>query len=301
MSCLDDATLIHKFILGEGELLSNPHLRVESAFDMVQLIAKKGGVVAVIKQNCQIASVLVNLSSPYLRLIHSVLLKYSFVPLGKLENKVFLKYEYHEVPAGYQINYTSAKTLWSKWYTQTYRSRKQAIELDILVLIRSAWYPIRNISYTPGEFFIETLVGESHLHNEDRVVWLNRIQVERNQETLQPSSPTELPTSKELTQKKVSAQLELALAIRPLALQAFNKCVELQLTKEVKLGFYIVKLSDYKLAYQPKTESLFIADVSRTVVAQYRGQQVENATNLELQDIKSWQEILTKLENLGSN
>jgi hypothetical protein len=169
------------------------------------------------------------------------------------------------------------------------------------VLIRSAWYPIRNISYTPGEFFIETLVGESHLHNEDRVVWLNRIQVERNQETLQPSSPTELPTSQELTPEKVSTQFELALAIRPLALQAFNKCVKLQLTQEVKLGFYIVKLSNYKLAYQPKTESLFIADVSRTVVAQYRGQQVENATNLELQDIKSWQEILTKLENLDSN
>ncbi len=300
MSCFDDATLIHKFILGEGELLSNPHLRVESAFDMVQLIAKKGGVLAVIKQNCQIASVLVNLSSPYLRLIHGILLKHSFVPLGKLENKVFLKYEYHQIPAGYEINYTSAKTLWSKWYTQTYRSRKQAIEIDILVLIRSAWYPIRNISYTPGEFFIETLVGELHLHNEDRVVWLNKIQVKPNQETLQPS-PTELPTSEELTPKNVSAQLELALSIRPLALQAFYKCVELQLTKEVKLGFYIVKLSNYKLAYQPNTESLFIADVPRGVVAKYRGDQVETATDLAIQDINSWQAILTKLEKFHLN
>ncbi|HEY9693191.1 MAG TPA: hypothetical protein V6D15_13350 [Oculatellaceae cyanobacterium] len=299
MSCLDDASLIHKFILGEGELLSNPHLRVESAFDMVQLIAKKGGVVAVIKQNCEIASVLVNLSSPYLRLIHSVLLKHSFVPLGQLENKVFLKYEYHEIPAGYQINYTSTKTLWSKWYTQTYRSRKQAIELDILVLIRSAWYPIKNISYTPGEFFIETLAGESHLHNEDRVVWLNKIQVKPLQETLQPS-PTQLPPSQELTPENVSTQLQLALAIRPLALQAFYKCVELQLTQEVKLGYYIVKLSNYKLAYQPNSESLFIADTSRGVVAKYRGEQVETATNLEVQDVNSWQAILVKLKSLDS-
>ena len=295
MSCFDDATLIHKFILGEGELLSNPHLRVESAFDMVQLIAKKGGVLAVIKQNCQIASVLVNLSSPYLRLIHAVLLKHSFVPLGKLENKVFLKYEYHEIPQGYQINYTSTKTLWSKWYNQTYRSSKQAIELDILVLIRSAWYPIKNISYTPGEFFIETLVGESHLHNEDRVVWLNRIQVKPSQETLQPS-PTQLSTSPE----NVSPQLKLALAIQPLALEAFYKCVELQLTQEIKLGFYIVKLSNYKLAYQPNNKSLFIADASRGVVAKYRGEQVETATNLEVQDVSLWQAILARLQNMDS-
>jgi hypothetical protein len=73
MAALDDITLIKKFVDGEDILLANPNLRVEPAFDTVQLLAKTGELIATLKFVSKIRTALVRRESKYWDLVHQAL------------------------------------------------------------------------------------------------------------------------------------------------------------------------------------------------------------------------------------
>ncbi|MBW4576728.1 MAG: hypothetical protein KME08_15745 [Aphanothece sp. CMT-3BRIN-NPC111] len=299
MTTIDDKTLIHNFIRGEGELLSNQNLRVDSAFDTTQLLAKNGELVALIKPTVSIPSVSVNLASKYWELTHQILLKNSFVPVGQPERQGVMKYEQHELPAGYKVNYTSAKILWREWWIHHRLPNRRAIQLDVLILAHSQWYPIRGISYNPDELFFKTLVDEVRLHHEDKVIWLTRSQVTEDQRQVAPiQSP---PISDQSTPSQAfqidPLQREYAETIRSIAISAFKECVDSGIAKEVKPGVWFVKGANYNLAYEDQTNTLAIAAGQRGVICKYRGETLESAANLEEEDIKYWQKINEKFKN----
>jgi hypothetical protein len=301
MVILDDSGLIEKFIKGEGELLSNQNLRVESTFKTDQLLAKNGIFLAVIDDKSFIDAVSVNTVSKYFDVINQVLLKHSFVPVGEIERSKLIKYEPHLIPGGYKVNYTPAKTLFKKWWTHQRAGNQHHIKLDLLILARSKWYPIRDITYNPGTLFFKTLVEEITLHNEDSLVWLNKItehQVEDNINniTAQNINADNQPLRDQAPQIDPN-QIKGAEAILPIAIRIFNGCLQAGKAQEIQSGVWLVKGVGYNLIYRPDTQEFSIIANQRGIVCKYKGKFVEYANNLKSEDMELWRKIKEKLES----
>ncbi|HEY9617455.1 MAG TPA: hypothetical protein V6C64_11470 [Microcoleaceae cyanobacterium] len=175
MNTLDDLVLIQKFIRGETTLLANQRLRVESVFDSTQLSAKRGGLIATIKQTPEGLSVLLRRDSDYYSLVHQCLLDRSFMPTGAIDQAGFERYCQCRVPAGYKLNCTEARGLWKEWWMSARNGNRSSIQTNLLIFTRSTWYPIREISCSQGTVFITTLVTEVMLQGTDQVIWLSRL------------------------------------------------------------------------------------------------------------------------------
>ncbi|AFZ13811.1 hypothetical protein Cri9333_2972 [Crinalium epipsammum PCC 9333] len=298
---LDDFSLIEKFIKGEGELLSNPNLRVESTFKTDQLLARNGTVVAVIADKNPVKAVSVNTASKHFYLMSQVLLTHTFAPVGEIKGSKLIQYEPHEIPAGYKVNYTPVKTLFKKWWTQHRASNEHEIKLDLLILTRSKWYPIRSISHNLGGLFFKTLVDEIYVNNEDGMVWLSRItdsQIEDNINsiTAQSINADNQPLSEQVPQIDHN-QIQGAEAILPIAIRIFNGCLKAGKTQEIKPGVWLAKGAGYNLIYKPDTQDFSIVANQRGVVCKYKGKVVEDANNLKSEDMELWRKIKDKLES----
>ncbi len=301
MVMLDDLSLIEKFIKGEGELLSNPNFRVESTFKTDQLLSKNGTFVAVIADKNPVEAVSVNTASKYFILMDQVLLKHGFVPVGEIERAKLIQYEQHEIPAGYKVNYTSAKTLFKKWWTNKRAANQHEIKLDLLILTRSKWYPIRHISFNPKTLFFKTLVEEIHVHNEDGMVWLSRITDHQAEENINSITAQKINTdNQQLPEQEPQIdhnQIKGAEAILPIAIRIFNGCLKAGKTQEIQPGVWLAKGAGYNLIYQPETQDFSIVANQRGVVCKYKGKVVEYASNLKSEDMELWQKIKEKLES----
>ncbi|MBL1173735.1 hypothetical protein [Pantanalinema sp. GBBB05] len=175
MNTLDDLVLIQKFIRGETTLLANQRLRVESVFDSIQLLAKRGGLIATIKQSSEGLAVLLRRDSDYYGLVHQCLLDRSFMPTGVIDASGFEQYCLCRVPAGYKLNCTEARALWKEWWMSARHGNRSSIQTNLLIFTRNTWYPIREIACNQGTVFISTLVTEVMLQGTDQVIWLSRL------------------------------------------------------------------------------------------------------------------------------
>ncbi len=301
MVMLDDFSLIEKFIKGEGELLSNPNLRVESTFNTDQLLAKNGTFVAVIADKNPVEAVSVNTSSKHFNLMNQVLLNHSFVPVGELKRSKLIQYEQHEIPVGYKVNYTRAKTLFKKWWTHHRSLNKHEIKLDLLILTRSQWYPIKNIAYNPGTLFFKTLVDEINLHNEDGIVWLSRITDSQIEDNINSITAQSINADHQLLPEQAPPidpnQIQGAEAILPIAIRIFNGCLKAGKTQQIQPGVWLAKGAGYNLIYKPDTQDFSIVANQRGVVCKYKGKVVEDANNLKSEDMELWRKIKDKLES----
>ncbi|KGF72381.1 hypothetical protein DO97_09235 [Neosynechococcus sphagnicola sy1] len=186
MSPLDDVTLIRKFVQGDTTLLGNQNLRVETAFDASQLIAKRGGIVATLKTE-QGRTVLVRQSSEYWALLHQVLCDSSLVPTSPAAQKGFILYEELPIPDGYEVNYMEAVNLWKAWWTYKRKAGlRYALNMNLLVLVRNTWYPVQNIEMNPGTLFIKTWAAELCVQGKDYLVWLSPVQETQKTELTNP-------------------------------------------------------------------------------------------------------------------
>ena len=301
MVMLDDFSLIEKFIKGEGELLSNPNFRVESTFKTDQLLAKNGTFVAVIAEKNPVEAVSVNTASKHFNLMNQVLLKHGFVPVGEIKRAKLIQYEQHEVPAGYKVNYTCAKTLFKKWWTHHRELNKHEIKLDLLILTHSKWYPIKNISYNPGTLFFKTLVDEIKVHNEEGMLWLSRITDHQAEDNINSITAQNINADhQQLPEQEPQIdhnQIKGAEAILPIAIRIFNGCLKAGKTQEIQPGVWLAKGAGYNLIYQPETQDFSIVANQRGVVCKYKGKVVEDANNLKSEDMELWRKIKDKLQS----
>ncbi|MEM0979533.1 MAG: hypothetical protein AAGH78_04580 [Cyanobacteria bacterium P01_H01_bin.58] len=170
---LDDLTLIRLFITGQGNLTTNGKLRVQSALDTHQLLARNGEILASSCMSNDPPEVQIRPHSPYTQPLHKTLLAHEFLPIGTSSTTGFARYEYHAVPEKYQLCCLSARTLWQQWWMRKRQrqNRADSINMDLLVFTQKAWYPIRDIAFSNSTLFIKTYRGETGHQAEDLVVW----------------------------------------------------------------------------------------------------------------------------------
>lgn len=183
---MDDLSLIQAFIegftQGEAALLSNPNLRAEPVFDTIQLLAKKEGLIATAKLTEKLYGISVKQSSSYWELIHQVMLAKSFFPVGASQKEEFYSYQHRTIPAGYELNCTTATELFQKLGWSHTRRTGLGISMDLLILCRGAssqmatWLPLKGLVCGYGALYIKTLGSEEAFKESDLVVWLKKVE-----------------------------------------------------------------------------------------------------------------------------
>ena len=178
INALDDLTLIQRFVEGKASLECNPNLRIESTQDTIRLSTKKGAFLAAVKLTPNVRSAFVRQESQYWEVISQILIEHSFMPMGLTEQDL-MRYEYHAIPAGYEMKYTEARSLWKAWRAQLYPRSAQPTQ-PLLIHTSKGWQSVQAINISQGLLFVETLADgqadELMFHGGDRIVWLSPIE-----------------------------------------------------------------------------------------------------------------------------
>lgn len=170
----DNIALIKKFLKGKASLLANRELRIEQAQDENQLLTTQGILLAKGRFTAKSPNVVIRISSDYWALIHQLALEAGFIPLDLEQQRsagaTFAQYDYHSVPAGYQIHCQAASAFWKTWWVNHRRLQL----MDILLLCNKRWYPVNHMLCDTGTIYVKTWRGEQTLSLSDTVVWLDR-------------------------------------------------------------------------------------------------------------------------------
>jgi len=205
MATLDDLSLVRLFVQGDACLTSNQNLKIQPADKDCQLMDHHGQLLAVAQLQALPPTICVRRQTDYTELLQKTLLVYDYVPVGCNTDTDICRYEYHPVPAGYELRYTQARELWKSWWTRRRRLQRQAVQTDLLIFTKREWYPVRDIILNQGTLFIKTYLGETAHQGNDWVVWLEKDRSEETQylpakaareEALsQPDQPAAAPAS----------------------------------------------------------------------------------------------------------
>ncbi|MEM6255858.1 MAG: hypothetical protein AAF821_23340 [Cyanobacteria bacterium P01_D01_bin.156] len=173
-AALTNDTLIQKFLKGEDSLLANRELRVEKALDETQLLTTQGVLLAKGRFKTSVPNVIVRFQSDYWQLIHQLTLEANFIPFNldkdRFSGATFTQYDYHSIPAGYQIHCKEASAFWKTWWVN---HRKLEL-MDMLLLCEKRWYPVNKMLCETGTIYVRTWQGERNMAVSDTVVWLDR-------------------------------------------------------------------------------------------------------------------------------
>lgn len=170
MNLLDDNALIKQYIEGKARFSFNQNLRVEQVSDKIQLLSRKGLLLATIDAVSQIKVIFVRQETSYWESINQVLLENHLMPTGQLENGM-MRYEYHPIPIGYQVSYAETRHLWQLWRSCCKKTNSSA-KLNILVFNSDGWQPIKEMAVGNESIFIKTFTDEMVIHISDRIAWL---------------------------------------------------------------------------------------------------------------------------------
>lgn len=181
-SVIDNIALIKEFLKGKDSLLANRELRIEKALDELQLLTTQGILLAKGRFTANYPKLVIRLSSDYWQVIHQLALEVGFIPLNlaqeRLSGTTFAKYDYHSVPAGYQIHCQEASAFWKTWWVN---HRKLQL-MDMLLLCNKRWYPVNQMLCDTGTIYVKTWQGEQTLALSDIVIWLDRTLYEQRQQ-----------------------------------------------------------------------------------------------------------------------
>lgn len=183
MTSPDDLTLLQWFVSGDATLEANQSLRIQPANNLRQLLGRKGSLLATAYDAATPPRIEVRRKTDYTDLLHQILLDYHFMPVGQGLDSQVLCYTHSVIPVGYRMNYTEARQLWKQWWTRSSRRGNRALQLDLFVLTKNQWYPIRDIAINSGTLYIETLRGETVHYSNDMVVWLEKDSAEEGEKT----------------------------------------------------------------------------------------------------------------------
>ncbi len=184
MNASDDASLVSQFLNREA-FAANQNLRVEPVFDSVQLLAKRGGMVATLKIIKGIKTVTLRKGSEYSNLVHHVLIENNYIPVSQSSQAEVIQYKARHIPAGYKLHCAEARLLWKEWWTGTRDGNRNSIQTDLLIYTRNTWYPIREVTCSQGALFVTTLVSEFVFQGSDQVIWLTKSTAESHQNSEQ--------------------------------------------------------------------------------------------------------------------
>jgi len=170
-------TFVQSFVQGQAILLSNSKLRAEPVVNTIQLIAKTEGLIvkAKLTENKQ-RSALVKRSSPYWELIHQAMLANSFFPIEQLDTEGFYHYQHRPIPENYQMHCTNSMELWKVWWGLRNRHYSPSISMDIIILRRGTWYPVRDIACSHGSLYIKTIGDEIAIYGADMLIWGKKVE-----------------------------------------------------------------------------------------------------------------------------
>jgi hypothetical protein len=174
MNTLDDITLIVQFVKQEGKFISNQNLRIEPAFDSIQLLTKRGGAIATIKTSKDAPVVSLRRNSEYWDLVNQSLTEHGFMPKNPLEKSEFIQYEKHEIPDGYSLHCTEAKILWKEWMNRVRYDSRNTVQTDLLIICNDGWHSMHEIVCSYGSLYITIPTSEIVYQSADLVVWLSK-------------------------------------------------------------------------------------------------------------------------------
>ncbi len=175
---LDDATLIKEFISGKKQLIFNQNLCIEPVSDSLQLLTKKGLLLATLNEAGQYKVVFIKPQTTYCEIIHNMLLEHSIMPTEKIEHGL-MRYEYKPIPLGYQIHHAESNVLWKIWRQNSSHKTSQNISskldtekpLYILAFTSEGWQPVIEMASGNESIFIRTCIDEIVVHLSDRIFW----------------------------------------------------------------------------------------------------------------------------------
>lgn len=172
---VSDLTLIQRFVKGELTLAANANLRIESSFHTVQLLTRRGVLLAATSSQSDHSMITVRSATDYLDTLVKVLEEEQYVLTHQVDSQGLLRFEKRSIPEGYRVKCTDAKQLWKTWWTKAKHTSIHAIEMELLVFVRGTWYPIREIVCNQGNIFVRTLVTEMELRVDTLVPWLVQV------------------------------------------------------------------------------------------------------------------------------
>jgi hypothetical protein len=174
MNLLDDIELVRQFIQGEVKLYYNHNLRVEPLADTIQLLSKKGILLAKLKTTNNLKVFLVRKESDYWELINRLLIENSVIPLGKEEGGL-IRYEYQPVPDGFKVNYGEVVNLWRIWRFQTHKKRSDVVMgKGLQIFINGQWQAIRSMVFNQEDVYVTTFSDELVFTVNQRIIWASK-------------------------------------------------------------------------------------------------------------------------------
>lgn len=201
MCAFDDATLIQQFVARQTPLTTSPNLRIESAPDATRLLTQNGKLLARLDHSTRPAIVQVKQGIQHRALLHQILSEHGFVLMQgaqlfrKLPNESgFTCYEAQQIPIGYQMHCTEAKTLWKVWSAQTHPRHRLDSRLELLLFTPTAWLPIQDVSCHWGVVSIKTLIKAASLQKSEYVTWLQKRSIKDELGQCDRQSTVQTPT-----------------------------------------------------------------------------------------------------------
>jgi hypothetical protein len=174
MNLLDDIELVRQFIQGEVKLYYNQNLRVEPLSDTIQLLSKKGILLAKIKTINNVKVFLVRKESDYWELLNRLLIENSIIPLGNEEGGL-IRYEYQPIPDGFKANYGEVVNLWRIWRFQTHKKRSDVVmEKALQIFIDNRWQAIRSMVFNQEDVYVTTFSDELVFTVNQRIIWASK-------------------------------------------------------------------------------------------------------------------------------
>lgn len=174
-TCLDNASLIEAYVQGKISFSANRNLRVETIENQVHLLERNGKLLAIKDLTPQPITFQIRPHSNYMFFLQQALQNNHFAPDSRVDESVHLvRYRQCSVPPNYRLRFDESAALWKHWWSHYRNSRKSSLQLNLLLMVKQKWYPIRTIICDRGTLFIKTLIGEVPLYRTDIAIWLER-------------------------------------------------------------------------------------------------------------------------------
>jgi hypothetical protein len=184
---MDNSGLIYSFtesvLSGKPVLLANSDLRIEPIGSSLQLLSRTEGMIATAKLKADPSEILVKETSEHWETLHRMFLEKGLLPTMPGPVPDFLRYEFANVPGGYDIRYTDGLLLLQGWWQR--QQQEQAVgPLGTLIWYGRTWHPVRDIQCDRGQLIVHTWGSQFTLQPADRTVWLLKQQQESDPELM---------------------------------------------------------------------------------------------------------------------
>jgi hypothetical protein len=172
---LDDETIVRRFARGKKRLVANHNLRIDYAHNSLQLSTPQDELIAIHKIAERLHYILVKKDSEYSELIQNTIAEYQFIPIDTTTaERGFVRYQKYEIPEGYALRYEPAEALWQTWQ-ENQQQITVGLRLDILILAKSKWYRVQEITRTDDRLDLQTRLGLISLSLRDRTAWIAKL------------------------------------------------------------------------------------------------------------------------------